>query len=238
MDHESFYKDQYDKSLAGRTDINGSISTPIGILTVLLAGLYFCASNFDYKDADWLTCFFIVIAVLSSLLLLVAIIYLILAFADFLDGRSYFYLNDADILNQYYENLLTSYKTTPPLAPATAESQSRADFDEYLLEELIRNAANNQRINRIKTALLFQSHKFMIYAIISIFLLIIPFGIDFGHNKGKDKVQRIKVDQALPIDLTIKYPKDTSIHINVKTKDHGEQSTKHPQANSATIPGH
>jgi hypothetical protein len=238
MDQESFYKDQYDKSLAGRTDINSSISTPIGILTALLAGLYFCATNFDYNDAKWLTSFFMAVALLSSALLLVAIIYLILAFADFLKDRSYIYLNDADVLDAYYESLIASYTQSPPATPATAEGQAKADFDEYLLGELIRNAANNQRINRIKTALLFQSHKFMIYAIIAISLLIIPFAIDFGRNKGKDKVQRVKIEQALPVDLTIKYQKDTSIRLTIKPNDHGQANTKHHQTHPAAIPGH
>jgi hypothetical protein len=141
MDQESFYKDQYDKSLTVRTEINSSLSTPIGILTALLAGLYFCATNFDYNDARWLTCLFMAVAFLSSGLLIVAIVYLILAFADFLDGRSYIYLNDADRLNEYYESLIASYRSSPPRAPATAESQAKADYDEYILEELIRNAA-------------------------------------------------------------------------------------------------
>jgi len=227
MDQDSFYKDQYDKSLAGRTEINSSISTPIGILTALLAGLYFCATTFDYHgDAKWLTWSFTGLALLSAVFLLVAVIYLILAFADFLPNRSYFNINDADVLDQYYGSLIASYKSVPPAAPATAESQASDDFNEYLKEEYIRNAAINQRINRIKTALLFQSHKFMIYAIISISLLIIPFGIDFGEHKGKDKVQQIRIDQSLPVDLSIKYQKDTSLRLNIKPKDHGKANSK------------
>jgi hypothetical protein len=192
MDQETFYKDQYDKSLSARTEINGSLSTPIGILTALLAGLYFCVTNFDYEDDVSLTKYFTVIAVVTTGLLLAAIVYLILAFADFLNSRKYYTLNDADVLNQYYNDSVAFYTQNLPALPATPESEAKKDYDAYLLQEYIRNAAINQRTSRIKTALLFQSHKLMIYAIISLSLLIIPFGIDFGYNRGKEKVQKIK----------------------------------------------
>jgi hypothetical protein len=157
MDQEDFYKDQYDKSLSVRAEINGSLSTPIGIITALLAGLYFCATNFDYNDDVWLSIIFVVIAISSAILLGVAIIYLILSFSDFLDDHRYFYLNDADTLAQYYSDLIDFYTNNPPTAPSTIEAHAKKDFDSYLKAELIRNAANNQRTNRIKTACFFRA---------------------------------------------------------------------------------
>jgi len=233
MDRESFYKDQYDKSLSTRTEINSSLSTPIGILTALLAGLYFCATNFDYDDDRWLTKVFLGVGVIATGLVITAIIYLILAFADFLRGRRYININDAAVLDEYYTDLLDFYDTNPPPAPNTPEDQAKSDFDAYLLAELVRNASTNQRINRIKTALLFQSHKFMIYGIIALSLLIVPFGIDFGHNRGKDKVQHVKLDQELPVNLTIKYQKDTTERLLIKLKDHGKARTDQNKANTA-----
>jgi len=225
MNQEDFYKIQYDKSLSERTEINNSLSTPIGILTALLAGLYFCVTNFNYSDNYRLVTVFSGIAVVSAALLGVAIVYLVLAFADFKKNRDYLSLNDSDQLDQYYKNLISFYENQPSSTPSTLESQAKKDFDEYLLAELIRNASNNQRINRIKTALLFQSHKFMIYGLISLSLLIIPFGIDLGINRGKDKVQKIEIDQDFPINLKLKYQKDTTIRLKVKPNNNGKATT-------------
>ncbi|MCZ4222957.1 hypothetical protein [Pedobacter rhodius] len=224
MNPEEFYKGQYDKSLAERTEINNSLSTPIGILTALLAGLYFCSTNFSYNCNPGLLWTFIIIAIISSVLLIVAIIYLILVFADFLKGRDYISLNDSDLLNKYYVDLVNFYNNQPGAISSEVLIRSKKEFDEYLLAELIRNSANNQRINRIKTALLFQSHKFMIYGLIFLSLLIVPFGIDFGKNRGKDKVQKVKIEQVIPIDLNIKYNKDTIIRLLLKPTDHGKAS--------------
>jgi hypothetical protein len=216
MDQEGFYKGQYDKSLVERTEINNSLSTPIGILTALLAGLYFCLTNFNYSNGFWLTRTFICLSVVSSVLLVIAIFYLVLAFSDFRKGRDYISLNDSGELDIYYKNLVAFYTNQPASSLLTIERDAKKDFDEYLLAELIRNASNNQRINRIKTALLFQSHKFMIFGLISLSLLIIPFGIDFGLNRGKDKVQKIRIDQGFPLNLTIKYQKDTTLRLYIK----------------------
>lgn len=225
MNQEDFYKIQYDKSLLERTEINNSLATPIGILTALLAGLYFCITNFNYNDNLPVVIVFIGIAVISATLLGIAVVYLVLAFADFKKKRDYLSLNDSDQLDQYYKNLIIFYENQPSSTLSTIESQAKKDFDEYLLAELIRNASNNQRINRIKTALLFQSHKFMIYGLISLSLLIIPFGIDFGINRGKDKVQKIQIDQDFPVNL--KYQKDTTIRLNTKSSNHGKATTNH-----------
>lgn len=236
MDQEAFYKDQYDKSLAERTEINGSLSTPIGILTALLAGLYFCVTNFDYTDNQNLTKYFGALAILTSGLLLTSIVYLILAFADFLKSRKYYTINDAEVLNDFYTNSIAYYAQNPPPAPETPESQAEKDFDAYILGEYVRNATINRQTSRVKTALLFQSHKFMIYAIISLSLLIIPFGIDFARNKDKEKVQKIKIDQELPVEISLKFPKDTTLHIKIKPRRHGKAHCL--KTHAAAIPDH
>ena len=106
MVQEEFYKGQYDKSLAERIEINNSLSTPIGILTALLAGLYFCATSFSYECQRPLLYAFVFLAVASALLLIISIIYLILVFAEFPASVGYINLNDSDFLDQYYQDLI------------------------------------------------------------------------------------------------------------------------------------
>lgn len=224
MIREEFYRGQYDKSLAERIDINNSLSTPIGILTALLAGLYFCITSFSYECQPPLMYAFVVFAVVSALLLIISIVYLILVFAEFPISVGYINLNDSDLLDQYFQDLIIFYSNQPGISSSDVLANAKKDFDDYLLAELIRNSANNQRTNRIKTARLFQSHKFMIYGLIVLSLLTIPFGIDFGLNRGKDKVQKIKIDQTIPVNLSIKFKQDTMVRIYLKSLNNGKTS--------------
>jgi len=238
MDQHDFYKDLYDRSLTERTEINNSLATPIGILTALLAGLYFCSTTFNYEDKGWLVVLFMALAGLSAILLLVAIFFLGLAFSDFLADRQYFTLNDAQRLDDYHTQLVNYYVTQPPTLPDTPESMAGKEFERYLRQELIRNAHMNQQVNRRKTAFLFQSHKFMIYAIVSLALLLIPFGIDFGLNRGTDKVQQVMIGKPIPVDLTLRYQKDTTIRLPLIFKKHGEFRKKRGKTDTTTVADH
>ena len=113
MEQEAFYKDQYDKTLDRKNEINTSLSTPIGILTALIAGLYFATTNFDFADNKNLSIAFVVVGLLSVFLLGLSIYHLIRAFSDFHNGYDYAYLNDTDVLDNYYKGLVTFYHSHP-----------------------------------------------------------------------------------------------------------------------------
>jgi len=206
MEQEEFYKDQYDKSLDQKNEINISLSTPIGILTALIASLYFVSTNFDFNNDQKLSIPFIIIGSLSLLVLGRSIYHLIRAFSDFHNGYNYAYLNDTDVLNAYYQGLVSFYQSQASVVTnATGIIAAREEFDEYILKELINSAGINQKNNKSKIFQRFQCHQYMIYTLISLSLLVIPFGIDFGINKGKDKIHRVRIDSIIPIKLNIKY---------------------------------
>ncbi len=225
MEQEAFYKDQYDKALDRKNEINTSLSTPIGILTALIAGLYFATTNFDFTDSNYLSIAFVIIGLLSVFLLSRSIYHLIRAFSDFHDGYDYAYLNDADILDNYYKGLVAFYCSQPNATLTDSTSKAKKEFDYYLLNELIKSAGINQKNNKSKAFQRFQCHQYMIYALIALSLLIIPFGIDFEIGKGKDKVQKVKIDSVIPIDLNLKY-KDTTKRLNIKPITDGKRNRK------------
>lgn len=231
MEQEAFYKDQYDKTLDRKNEINTSLSTPIGILTALLAGLYFASTNFDFSDNRFLSVSFVVISVVSIFLLGKSIYHLIRAFSDFHNGYDYAYLNDTDVLDSYYQGLVNFYQSQPNSTLAGSIAEAKKEFDAYLLQELIKSAGINQKNNKSKIFQRFQCHQYMIYALIALSLLIIPFGIDFGVNKGKDKVQRVKIDSVIPVNLNIKY-KDTIERLNIKTHSDGRSKKTNTSTNS------
>lgn len=194
-----FYKDQYDRTLDRKNEINTSLSTPIGIVTALLAGLYFASTNFDFEDNRYLSLSFIAVSVISILLLGKSIYHLIRAFSDFHNGYDYAYLNDADVLDVYYKELISFYQTLPDATFADSVAEAKKEFDEYLLRELIKSAGINQKNNKSKIFQRFKCHQYLIYALIALSLLVIPFGIDFGISKGKDKVQKVKLIAVMSV---------------------------------------
>lgn len=225
MEQEAFYKDQYDRTLDRKNEINSSLSTPIGILTALVAGLFYATTNFDFTDNLVLSIIYAAIGLCSFLLLSKSIFHLVKALSDLHEGYDYAYLADTDDLDSYYTGLVDFYGSQPGATPAATLQDAKKEFDAYLLSELIKSAGINQKNNKSKMFQRFQCHQNMIYAFISLSLLIIPFGIDFGVNKGKDKVQKVKIESIIPVDLNIKY-KDTIERLNIKPKNDGNRSKK------------
>jgi len=215
MEQEAFYKDQYDRSLDRKSEINSSLSTPIGILSALVAGLLYAASNFEYEAHSVLTGTFIVFGVLSLCALVVSIYHLTTALSDNHRGYEYAYLPDAKDLDAYHAGLLAFYQAQPNLTATQAAKQAQEEFEGYVTGLLINGADNNQKRNKTKTAHRFQCHRYMILAFIFLSLLIIPFGINFGINKGKEKVQQVKINGSVPLHVkidTIAYVKATKYY--------------------------
>jgi len=225
MEQEVFYKDQYDKSLDRKNEINSSLSTPIGILTALVAGLFYATTTFDFSDKLILTIIFAIIGCGSLILLGKSIFHLVKALSDLHEGYDYAYLADTNDLDDYYTGLLNFYNSQLGATPASAQLSAQKEFDSYLLSELIKSAGINQKNNKAKMFQRFKCHQFMIFAFISLSLLIIPFGIDFGINKGKDKVQKVKIDSVIPVNLNIKC-QDTIERSNIKTSGNGKASSR------------
>jgi hypothetical protein len=225
MEQEAFYKDQYDKSLDRKNEINSSLSTPIGILTALVAGLFYCTTTFDFSDRPTLTIIFAIIGAVSLVLLSKSIFHLVKALSDLHEGYDYAYLADTDDLDKYYTGLLNFYNNQPRATPASARQSAQNEFDAYLVSELIKSAGINQKNNKAKMFQRFKCHQFMIFAFISLSLLIIPFGIDFGITKGKDKIQKVKIESVIQVNLNIKC-QDTPEPLNIKTPGNGKANRR------------
>ena len=239
MDLEIFYKDKYDRAIDRKNEINTSLSTPIGILTALTAAFLYAATNFDYNDRKYLSFTFIVIALVALILLGKSIYHLIRALSDLHDGYEYAYLNEADIIDNYYLSLIIFYTNDPNTAQSDIVDRAKEDFDEYVLNEWIKCAGINEKNNNAKTFQRFKCHQYMIYTFISLSLLIIPFGIDFEKNKTKDKIQQVKINSEIPVKLSLKYI-DTSKRLNIKSLSDGKPKFKktNPSSNVNDQRGH
>lgn len=219
------------------TVINTSLSTPIGILTALIVGLYFASTNFDFSDDIRLSIAFTIIGIASLYLLGRSIYHLIRALSDLHNGYDYAYLNDTDVLDAYYKGLVIFYQSQPNATSTNDITAASKDFDDYISTELIKAGGINQKNNKSKSFQRFQCHKYMIYALISLSLLIIPFAIDFGMSKRENTVQRVKIDSIVPINLSIKY-KDSIERLYTKPHYHGRSKKTNTSSNSNDKRGH
>jgi hypothetical protein len=227
MEQEEFYKDLYDRSLDTKDEINNSLSIPIGIITALVAGLFYAVTTFDFADKKiWCLIVFVIIAISSIVFLGISIYRLIKAFSDFHDGLPYAYLADANDLDVYFKGLVNFYAAAGAANPNALQS-AQNDFNAYVLSEWIKSTGINQKNNKEKIYQRFQCHQFMIYALVSLSLLVIPFGINFGLSKGKEDVQKVQITSFNPKSITINHI-DSCEHINIKSTIMAKQQVQKP----------
>lgn len=223
MELEEFYKNQYDTSNAQRNEINTSLSMPVSILTALIAGLLFALTSFNFKSNIGLSLLFSFLAGVSLFLLTRSIYHLTKAVSEFHNGYNYVKLKSTDVLDAYYHELIQFHRLQNRGQLDISVREARKEFDDFILKELIRTAGINQRNNESKTFQRFQCYQFMIFSLMSLSLLVIPYGIDFELNREVQKVQLIRADSILPIKLV---DEDSSYNVNTKYKFHGETRYK------------
>jgi ribosomal protein L12E/L44/L45/RPP1/RPP2 len=195
MDYFEFYKDQYHKEIDRKNEISNSLSTPIGIISTLVAGLFYILTTFDFSLNPILTAVFVILVIVSLIFLGISIYHLIKAFSDFHNGFKYAYLNNSDVLDNYHKALKSYYKQTK------TTDTSDAEFNEYLLTELIKTTSINQKNNDSKIYHRFVCNKYMINTFLTICLLLIAFGIDYGLQNTKQKIQKVEIDSTLNVNL-------------------------------------
>lgn len=128
-------------------------------MTALVAGLFYATTNFNFDDNLTLFIVFALIGLVSVGLLSVSIYRLVRAYSDLQNGLEYFSLNDADVLNTYYQGLITFYTAQAGAPPGNIIISGQKEFEEYLTSELITNTATNQNKNLEKTFHRFQCHQ-------------------------------------------------------------------------------
>jgi hypothetical protein len=195
MDRFDFYKEQYYKEIERKNDISNSLSTSIGIISALIAGLFYSITSFDFSLGLLLAISFILILIIIIFFLSISIYHLIKAFSNFHNGFFYAYLIDTDDLDQYYKGLRSFYEQN------NETDKSDEDLKEYILSEIIKATGINQKINKSKIFNRFLCHKYMIFAFLTMYILTILFGINFGLKNSKLKIEKVEIDSSLNINL-------------------------------------
>ena len=219
MNLYDFYKEQYQKSLDGKNEINSSLSTPIGILTTLAGAFFYLVSNFGYFKQHFLTFAFIVLALGTFYLLGRCIFHIFKCLSDFHQGYEYAYLPDVEVIEQYHKDLKEYYNeldlfNTNDLAD---------DFERYIITELVKNASINQKNNKSKLYERFNCYKYLIYTSVCLILLMVPYGINFVMDKNAEKTQNVKIINA------VKVEQSSNLELKLKTTDMPKIDTPKPK---------
>jgi hypothetical protein len=182
IDLREFYKDYYDKTLEWKDEINNSLSMPIGIITALIAALFYVLTNFDFQFSRSISIAFVSIALTVVFLIGCSVYHLIRTLSDFHDGYSYAYIDNTDVLHQYYESLVQYYIALPGNTEASSIKHAKTKFSDHITQRLINCAYINQNNNNAKNLRRYKCHRFIIYSIIALCLLNIVFYVNFVLN--------------------------------------------------------
>jgi len=225
MDNLEFYKEQYYKEIERKNDISNSLATPIGIISALVAGLLYSLTSFDFSLNTTLVVIFLLTLIVVLFFLAISIFHLITAFSDFHNGFNYAYLIDTDDLGGYHKQLKDYYAQTK------TTDTSDVEFKEYILSEFIKSTGINQKNNKSKIKHRYLCHKYMINTFLTMCILTIPFGINFGLQNTKPKIQKVEIDSTLNINLQSKQNEifiNNLINKSIKMTDEKEEKVEKP----------
>lgn len=225
MDNLEFYKEQYYKEIERKNDISNSLATPIGIISALVAGLFYSLTSFDFSSNAILVVAFILTLIVVLYFLSISIFHLIKAFSDFHNGFNYAYLIDTDDLDKYHKQLKEYYRQT------NTTDISDAEFKDYVLSELIKSTGINQKNNKSKIKHRYLCHKYMINTFLTMCILTILFGINFGLQNTKQRIQKVEIDSTLNIKLQSEQNQiftDSLIKKSIKMADEKEKKVEKP----------
>lgn len=191
MNRFDFYKENYHRELENRFSIVNSLSIPIGIISAVIAAIFYLITTFDYDYEPILSIFFIIVTGIATYMLVRSIWSLIESYTGLAITYTYKALADDNLLEAYYQDLKQHYLTNPAI-PDNTES----DFENYLISEMTTYTGNNQVNNKLKNELRYNCEKFLIITILWLAGSLICFGFNYGLKGDKKPVYNIKIDST------------------------------------------
>ncbi|MPS72081.1 MAG: hypothetical protein E2590_02925 [Chryseobacterium sp.] len=191
IDRNDFLKEWYYKEEERRNNLDNSLNIPIGILTALVAGIYYLLSKYNYlEDNFFLKAIFIILILLTIVFWIVSIYFVLLSYNRMYKGFDYkafpcakFIKNEYDKLQEYYDENKDDLSSE-----ITLEILVNNNVEE-ILSECVENNVNN---NDNKAYYLYKSKIHLINCIISIFITIIFFSINYIQHEKED-VYKIEI---------------------------------------------
>lgn len=192
-----FYKENYFKELDKRNEINNSLSLPIGLITAIVAGIFYLLTNFDYKYSLFLALIFSATILISLCFLIISVYHLIKAYSDFPKAYYYAILPDTNEIENYYQELKKFYSSN-----TSVTDTSEQEVENHILTEMIKNTGENQKNNKRKSKFRYDCEYYLIATLISICLVLPFFGINYAYKPNNKE----------PIEVKIIYPQNVNLN--------------------------
>jgi hypothetical protein len=181
MNWMDFYKEQYYRELTRRDELNASLSLPVGLITAMIASVFFLITHFDYRYSLVLTILFSIFVIAFMAIVVVVVINLVRAYVKFPKKYEYHVLPDANLLNDHFIWLKQKHGED-------FGNRQNADqkFRAFLLSRMIASTGVNQRNNRKKEDCKDTGELCLIYALIMLALVVFAFGINYAEKPTKN----------------------------------------------------
>ncbi|MDN3233415.1 hypothetical protein [Priestia megaterium] len=194
------YKEMYQKELEVKETLTNRFISNLSVLTFASAGLAFCVKNVHDIQDDKVFPYFLVfmgIAILS-------IIALIIVFIGFVPGETY-YIPTPEILEQYYQKLVSHYTTSYPNDEEDPEKDEKdpeelADnlFSEHLYTVYKDATTNNMEINHRRFNIISRANTFLFSTIVGTLLALACYVPTFFEDDAN--VQKVEVVKPKIVD--------------------------------------
>ncbi|MCD9855721.1 hypothetical protein LUD75_13440 [Epilithonimonas sp. JDS] len=185
INRNDFLKEWYYKEEERRNNIDNSLNIPIGILTALVAGIYYLLSKYNYLEGNLvLKCIFIIFILLTISFWIVSIYYVLLSYNKMYSGFDFKAFPCANFIKNEYDKLKIYYdENKDDFSPEITLEILVENNVEEILSECVENNVNN---NDAKAYFLYKSKIHLINCIISIFATIIFFSINYIQHEKED----------------------------------------------------
>ena len=190
------YKDVYYKELERKNQLEDSLMLPVGIVTALSTGLFYLVTNFNYKCNSYLKYIFIVLVIISLIFIIITIYQLIRAYNNFTFGYEYHYLSYSAEIEKYYSDLIDFFKSKKHSKEKTV-IESNKIIEQFFIDEFITKSDFNCYNNDKKQSHSYKARVFLIFALITIFILVFPYGINY--YKYKDNKMTVEINNPIKV---------------------------------------
>lgn len=230
MNKLDFLIDWYHKENDRQSSINNSLSIPIGILSGLLALLFFLIKDYSYSnETNHIAIFVFALLIIASIICwVIVVINLFLSYNNLFKGYEYKGIPYPTILNNQYEGLekFVEEQKDELDEKTSADSLFEQQFHEMLSEYLNRNIGNNDK----KSSYLHVAKKYLLLCFIFTACSSIPFSINYFNYNDIEKVKSIEIKNLEKLNDLFK-----EIEIeNLKIHNYERQESKKTDSTTTT----
>lgn len=164
MDDLEFYRHIYDRELNRRSKLDESINVIIGTISLLIGIISYFFSNEKYfKFIECDTLLWIIISI-ATFCIALSILFLVKSYNNYLRGFNYPNIANLKSIRNYQ-------KVTIPDFNSKEDTIDKINFEDDLIDRLIRITDENTKINDLRSTDLYYSKTFIIITLIFVFII-------------------------------------------------------------------